>query len=205
MKIPSLRRTALAVAAAAALALPAAAQTDAAFASALGKIPSGLATMAQLKTQPQAPAAAQVQGPAAPADVWQKVFQTALRYGTREAVPNTPGFSYLLKETFTTPDGRQVTQSVNFLVAPAGNGKVRAVAALFVAMDFSYDPKTKKGRIESSVFEADGAGKLKSAFHRTDIVVSETDSTDGTPVNLDLAASDTKGEFDAFLEWWSKD
>ncbi|PIR18194.1 MAG: hypothetical protein COV48_07805 [Elusimicrobia bacterium CG11_big_fil_rev_8_21_14_0_20_64_6] len=196
-----IRRAVLAVLAVAALSLPVAAQTDAAFAAALGKIPSGMATLAQLKTTPQKPAAAQ--GPAAPAAVWQKVFHTVLRYGTRSAVPGTLGFSYLLKETFTTPDDHHISQSVNFLGVPAADGTVGVVAALFIATERYYDPNTNEGRIESSVFEADGAGKLKSAFHRTTIMTA-SGTTAGAPVNLDLAAPATSDEFSAFLEWWSK-
>lgn len=64
---PLLRRSILAASALAVLTLPAVAQSDAAFASALGVIPSGLATMAQLKTVSQIPAGAtvQIQTPAA--------------------------------------------------------------------------------------------------------------------------------------------
>ena len=160
--------------------------------------------MAQLKAQAQVPVAAQAQGQAAPADVWQKVFQTVLRYGTRAAVPDTPGFSYQIVETFSV-DGHEVLQSVTFIVVPAGNGNVRAVAALFVTIETARDPKDNRLRSESSVFEATGAGRLKSAFHRTDIIVSKTEKTEGTPVNLDLAAPDTMGEFAAMLDWWAKD
>lgn len=193
------RCAALSVAVAAVLSLPAAAQTDAAFASALGKLPSGLATAAQLKTAPQAPA--QVQGPTAPADVWQKVFETALHYGEREAVPNTPGFSYLLRESFTTPKGRVIRHSVNFLVVPAGNGRLKAVAAEFIYMEIVFDPKTNQRSLASSVFDADGSGRLTQAFRRTDSVTG-TVRTEGTPEPLDLSAADTKGEFESMLEYW---
>jgi len=56
MNRPSLRLTAIAAAVVSVLSLSAAAQTDAAFAAALGNYPSGLATMAKLKTQQQTPA-----------------------------------------------------------------------------------------------------------------------------------------------------
>lgn len=200
---PLLRRAVLAASALAALSLPSAAQTDAAFASALGKIPSGLATMAQLKTQSQAPA--QVLGPTAPADVWQKVFKNALRYGKREPVPNTPGFSYFAVDQANTPKGTQLTLGLTFLVAPAGNGNVKAVAAQFTYIEISYDANTKQSTVISSVFETDGTGRLKRAFHQTDVEKSETDKIKGTPVNLDLGAPDTKLEFDGFLDYWSKD
>lgn len=190
---------ALSVAVAAVLSLPAAAQTDAAFASALGKLPSGLATAAQLKTAPQAPV--QVQGPTAPADVWQKVFEAALRYGKREAIPNTQGFSYLISESFTTPKGRVIKQSVNFLVVPVGNGRLKAVAAELIYMEFMVDPKTKQGSLASSVFATDGSGRLTKAFRRADSVIG-TVRTEGTPVPLDLSAPDTKGEFESMLEYW---
>lgn len=202
---PSLRRAVLAAFAVASLSLPAAAQTDAAFASTLGKLPSGLATMAQLKTQSQVPPAAQVQGPTVPADVWRKVFQTALRYGKREAVPNTPGFSYTRQETFTTPRGRQVSQAFNFLVVPLANGQVRAVAAQFVRIETIYDTKTKQGRLEAVFVETDGAGKLENAFYRTDTFVSDAPATEGTPVAMDLADPDTLGGFTKMLEWWVRD
>ena len=201
----SIRRAVLVVAAIASLSNRAAAQTDAAFASALGKVPSGLATMAQLKTRSQIPVAAQVPGPTVPADVWRKVFQTALRYGKREAVPNTPGFSYTYEETFTTPKGRTVTQAINFLVVPIKNGQLRALAAQFVRIENIYDAKTKQGRLESVFVETDGAGMLKNAFSRIDAYVSGAPATEGTPVTIDLAAPDTMDGVLSMLEWWVRD
>jgi len=84
MIISLLGRATLAAAAVAALSIPAAAQRDAAFASAIGKLPSGLETTAQLKTQSQVPLAqAQPQGPAATDAAWRKVMELIRLKGER--------------------------------------------------------------------------------------------------------------------------
>jgi hypothetical protein len=202
---PSLRRAVLVIAAVASLSIRAAAQTDAAFASALGKVPSGLATMTQLKTRSQIPVAAQVEGPRIRAGVWQNVFKTALRIGTREAIPNSPGFTYYYEDTITTPSGSQVTQSLLFLVVPVENGQVRAVAAQFTRAETTYDKVTKQGRIETVVVETDGTGQMKNGFYRTDTFVSDAPTTEGTPVAIDLGDLNTMGGFRRMVEWWDRD
>lgn len=196
-------RAVLAASAAAALSLPAAAQTDAAFASALGKIPSGLAAMASLKTKPQKPAA--VQGPIAPADIWQEVLDTALYSGKSKPLPNTPLVSYMIEENFIDPkvDYARI-QSVNVLILPASDEGYRVWAAQFVVIENTYVPERRHARLDSWVFETDGSGRLQSALHITDIVVSETEKTKGTPEKLDLADPKTKARYDAMLEHWAR-
>lgn len=202
MNTSSLRRTALVAASVAFLSLRASAQSDAAFASALGKIPAGLTTMAQLKTESQKPP--QAQGPTAPADVWRKVFDTVLRKGTQEALPNSPLIAYTSEDQFTTPKGRVVKYTAIFIVMPTEKGRVRAVGAMFTFMQTIWVPEKGHVQADSRVFETDGAGLVKRAYHVTDIGVSETDKTEGTPEDMDLAAPETKSEFELTLDWWFK-
>jgi hypothetical protein len=202
MNIHSLRRAALVVASVAFLASRASAQSDATFASTLGKMPAGLATMAQLKTEPQKPP--QAQGPTAPADVWRKVFSTVLRTGTHEAIPDSPLISYTTVDQFTTPRGRVVKYAATFLVMPAENGKVRAVAAMFTMTQISWIPAKNIWLVDLRVYETDGGGRVKRAYNVTDTVVSETEKTEGAPEEMDLADPATKDEFELTLDWWFK-
>jgi hypothetical protein len=198
------RRAMFVVAAIAALSIQAAAQTDAAFASALGKIPSGLATMAQLKTRSQIPVAAQVEGPRIRAGVWQNVFKTALRYGKREAIPNSPAVTFYYEEAITTPSGSRVIQSLYFLVEPIENGQGRAVAAQFTRAEIIYNKETKQSRIEVVVVDTDGTGQMKNGFYRTDTFASADSVTEGTPVAIDLGDLNTMGGFRRMVDWWDR-
>lgn len=205
LKLPLLR----AVLAAAALSLPASAQSDAAFASALGKLPSGLAAMAQLKTAPQAPAPAQVQGPAAPADVWKKVSNNALSYGEPARTEGSDLIAYKISEELVIKKGAHLlTQSLNFLVLPVGNGKFRAAGALFIVTEIVYTAETKQAVRESWVFEVSGSGRLTSAQHDvttfTEIPNGKPTKTESPVEILALDAELTAKQFTAMLEYWSR-
>jgi hypothetical protein len=80
--IDSLLRRASLAAAAAMLSFPAAAQSDAAFVSALSKPLPGLATMAEFKTRPQIIAVqAKAGGPSVPQAEWRKMMESVRLQG----------------------------------------------------------------------------------------------------------------------------
>lgn len=198
-----LRRTALA--AVAALSLPAAARADAALSIALGALHAPLASMAQLQAQPQKPAAAsaqaQVQGPTAPADVWKKVLETARR-GKYASKP-LPTIS--LTDVLGDPKAQHTLHSMHLIVVPRADGTFGVFAAQFIVMETTPLPQAGSWRVDSWVFETDAAGRLKIAFHNTAVNLPGATKPDaGTDENLDLADPKTKARYDAMLKYWAE-
>lgn len=191
------------------LSVPAAAQSDASFAAALGTLPSGLAVMAQLKTAPQAPAPAQVQGPTAPAALWAKVFKNAADYGEISRPDGWKLISYSLEEKLVIrPNMHEQTYSMDFLALPDGNDRVRPGAALFTVMEAVYKPATKQATRQSWVFETNGNGRLTSAKR---YLSTYTETADGKVAKTDapvetLALDDelTGEMYTAMLEFWGR-
>lgn len=189
------------------LSVPAAAQSDASFAAALGALPPGLVVTAQMKTASQAPA--QVQGPTAPAALWAKVFANAAAYGEITQPDGSKLISYSLEEKLVfKPNMHEQTYSMDFLALPAENDRVRPGAALFTVMEAVYKPATKQATRQSWVFETNGNGRLTSAKR---YLSTYTETADGKVAKTDapvetLALDDelTGEMYTAMLEFWAR-
>jgi len=125
------------VAVIAALTVPAAAQSDAGFAAALGKAPSGLATMAQLKTVSQAPAAAKAKGPTVPAGAWTEMMNKAMRDGRRESEDSA---SRWLQEVVGDPDGEHTTRLLIVFLALDDNDRIVTDGGALTLATFTWAP-----------------------------------------------------------------
>lgn len=119
MIMNSIGRVSLVSAAIAVSAFRAAAQTDAAFASALGDIPSGLATMAELKTEPQRPVGAGLSAE------WLKTIAAVRKSGACVTEPNTPLVTCQLEDTVEENYGRMIYHiSITGVIATDGTFKM---------------------------------------------------------------------------------
>ena len=191
----SLRRTALAAAAAACLSLPAAAQSDAALSVALGALHAPLAAMAQLKTQSQTPAPPQLKGPTAPADLWKKILDSA-RKGTFAVEPN--GIIRRKRDAQIDYSATSATQhhvTVFSTVRPDGHEGVGG--ALFVVSEFNMDAAGVM-RIDHWVFGTNRSGQLLDADHHVDI-----DGKNRVTSHLGLGDPQTKTRFDEMVKFWA--
>lgn len=205
----ALRRSGLLLAVAASLSLRASAQSDAAFASALGRLPSGLAVLARLKTASQAPAPAQVQGPIAPAALWTKVFDNAKAYGEVTHPDGPLSISYGIDQKLTfKPNLHEQLFSMDFLARSDESGRILPVAGLFTVVEAVYKPATKQTTRHSWVFETNGSGRLTSAKRYfstfTKSAGGETTRTDAPVEIMALDAELTTEAFTAMLEFWAR-
>lgn len=197
----SLRLTALVVSAVAPLAVRAAGNPDAAFAAALGKTPSGLATMAQLKTQSQIPAAAQVKGPAAPADAWKKILDKVKRDGVKGADKDffTRSLTVFSGDRELGYEVHRVT--VLYYLDANKNFEVAGV-------EFSHEQGTLVTIYDAVGTDywdilADSSGEAGQAIYKQSVYVPGTGMIPGTPVVVDLADPRVKASFDKMLKFWS--
>lgn len=204
MESPSGLRTRAALAAAALLlgtaTHSATAQTDAAFASALGETPAGLATMAQLKTQPQRPAAAtQDMVPTAPADAWKKILDKVKRDGVKRA------------------DEDFFTQSLSVFSGDRARGyEVHRVTVFFsasqnlkvVGVEFVHEQGTLlwtqdlMGTDHWDIL-ADYSGKAGHAIFEQSTYEPGASRIPGTPTVVDLADPRVKASFDKMIAFWA--
>lgn len=200
--MPSLRRTALAASAIAVLALPAAAQGDAAFAAALGKLPAGLATTAQLKTRPQVPPSSQAQGPVAPAAAWQKLIDLLVGKGKRTVDPATKTVSCFLERPGEAP-GEIYTITAAGRILPDGKISLHTVLLRYgQAMPLN----TRNGLVtiyEDWYLEVQGDGRLKK------ITYVEIESASGIivehpPKLEDMDSEDMKSLFSGLVQRWTE-
>lgn len=202
---PSLRRTVLAAAAVAVLSLPAAAQSDAAFAAALGKAPSALATMAQLKTAVQAPAAAKAKGPTVPAAAWTEMLNKAMRDGRRESEDSDTRW---LQEVAGDPDGEHTRRLLMvFLVLDENDRIVTDGGALSLAT-YTWAPAGPDGIRRLLVSEAwtlliSGSGEVTEAAIVTTLGNAQIGYEEIGNVMVDAADPRVKVRLDEMFKRWS--
>lgn len=201
----TLRRTVLAAAAVAALSFPAVAQSDAAFAAALGKPLPALAAMAQLQTQPQKPAAApaQVKGPAAPADVWAKVLAVAKLQGAKTQYDPQFNLYALLDFVYDAPHATEYYLGAYALSSDTAQNIVKVN---FSARDTTEIPGTRLVSFVIWTFTTDASGRLTLAECRKG---SKTVGTVSNPLIVSvekLYLDDPKGKarFDETLRYWAE-
>lgn len=199
----SLRRAGLLLAAIASLSIQAVAQTDAAFAAALGKIPSGLATMAQLKTKPQKPATDPVLGPPAPHAAWMQILTVAREYGEyKEPTGPEELGEWSITDDIEDPKSEFRQMSLTIIGRPLGATNIAIGVAFFTAMKLTAT--TSEVRAETWTFATDYLGRVKEASYQ-----SATKTLDGKIVlvpskNLDIADPKTAAQYDAIIKYWSR-
>lgn len=181
-----------------ALSFPAAAQSDAAFASALGKLPSGLATMAQLKTAPQAPAQDPVLGPPVAHDDWMAIINLMRAEAEYEAPePGTTLSKWSL--TDSNPEYRQM--DIVFFGRPQGTF-IAIGAAFFVAVKITELPNEL--RAETWIFTTDYLGRMKAASFQSATKAADGKITEYPLKELDFADPKVAARFDAIIKHWSE-
>lgn len=198
MLISQIRRTALA--AAVAFSLPAAGQSDAALSFPLGAMRAPFATMAQLKTQTQMPAATQIQGPIAPASIWAKILDTVKRNGEMRADP--PFVRQSLTETIKTSPTTSVHEIIIFL-APGADTKLSLVGAEISIVENTLTLSSGTILTESWALLLDNTGRLDTAVYSKRVDVAGKEPVSDPPMVLDLADPRVKARFDEMLKFWS--
>ncbi len=196
----SLRLAVFAAAAVAVLSLPAAAQNDAAFAAALGKIPSGLATIAQLKSEPQKPAAApaQVLGPAVPKVAWQKILKTVYEKGAYTTTGgSSPIFNHTFGEKASDPASEYTYMGIQTREIPATSTTLKIDTVTFFAQT------TTDERALTWEFITDPEGRVKSARFATTAITPEGKYGAETIINLDISEPQIAARYDAIIKYWS--
>ncbi len=182
------------------LAFPAAAQTDVGSAASLGKLPSGLATMAPLKTQSQVPPAAQVQGPTASAKDWVWVGRTAVNLGdhTVDHRGNVDVHSFSYKQDQTAPSGEFDNFEILVLAIPASGGQDEGFLPQAVLLTVMQGKLLRGGAsvIETWHFEASGTGQLKKVTYTKGHSDGTSPMVTAPDVLLDITSPKTKKLFD---------
>lgn len=186
----------LAVLAAAALCVCPSARADADFAASLAKPLSGLATMAQLKTQAQQPPK-KVRRAAAPAEVWKILLDLIVSGGERGIEPQTKLTTFKLRDTDKVPDGIE-EYSIFALGAPLPDGRFLMHAVL---LDYTVTKRPPGGAVtaEQLLLQVEGDGVLRQATYY-DIAANPAKPV---PVNLDLSTDQTLGLFQYVVEFWT--
>lgn len=194
---------ALALAAVAVLSASAAAQSDASFAAALSAPPSGLAIMAQLKTEPQKPAAAPALGEPVPAAVWMKIINFLRNKGTWE--PREEGSDY---ETYSILQKAQEPMTefslmgIDMLAEPVTSPSMKIAAVRFAAIKITGSGPKK--RVQSWSYTTDYAGRLKFAVMGTMTMDSTGASTDETNMDLNVADPLVAADYAKIIKYWTE-
>lgn len=163
-----------------------------------------LQQMAQLKIKPQKPAAPQ--GPIVPADVWKKVLDTALSYGTLEVDGKTWQASYSLADTVGDPKADNVMHGI--YVVGDYNSQVDGLMDMWgvqlAVIESKFVPAAGLWRIDTWIFRTNASGQLKEAFFNTVMVATDAVAGEGTTTPSDLAAPKTKARYDEMLKYWAE-
>lgn len=202
MKTPSRHPIILSAAFAAALCLPASAQNDAAFAAALGKLPAGLATMAQLKTRPQVPPSSQAQGPVAPAAAWQKLLDLVAGRGQRTVDPATKAVSCYLERS-GEPDGQIYAITAAGRILPDGKVSVHTVLLRYGQ---TLPLNTRNGLVtvyEDWFLEVQGDGRLKKITY-VKVESAAGNILESPPTLEDMNSEDMKSLFSGLVQSWTE-
>jgi len=181
-----------------ALSLPAAAQGDAAFASALGKLPSGLATMAQLKTQSQKPAQEPVLGPPVAHEDWMAIINM-MRAEAKYEAPE-PGTT-LSKWSLTDSNPEYKEMHIIFLGRPQGT-LIAIGAAFFVTVKVTATPT--EVRAETWSFTTNYLGRLSEVSYQTATKTADGKITEHPIEALDIADPKVAARFDAIIKHWTE-
>ncbi len=186
---------------AAAPALPASARSDAAFASALGTPPPGLAALAQLKAQPQAPAQDPPMGPPVAHDAWMRIINL-MRAKAKYTGPDAAGLSnWKLSEKISDPRAEYVQMNVVFVGRPVG-ANIGIGLAVFTA--FKSTATTTEVVVESWSFSTDYLGRVNRAVYQrmTKRLDGSIHVEAGVPV--DYADPRIAARFASIIKHWSK-
>lgn len=144
------------------------------------------------------PAAAQVQGPVAPAAAWQKALDKVKLEGEKGAADGF--FTRSLTAAAGDPGDKAVHGIVVFYSVDANNRfKV-------VGVELSMERSTlKTGVIRTDYWTllAKPNGRVDSAVYRQRVDVPGDDVIPGTPAEVDLADPRVKARFDEMLAFWS--
>lgn len=200
----SLRRAGLAAAVIASLSLRASAQSDAAFASALGEIPSGLATLAQLKAKPQKPAAPAVKPPSAPNAVWQKVLETVKNDGVYKAEAGQMPGMFTIEDSAGDAQADHTMQGITVLGLLNDEEKFEPMGVMLIIQDFKLDAKSGNMTADSWAFEVDVYGQVGNAVHIVAVKSPDGKTVSATPEKLNPADPKIQAQYDTMLKHWAE-
>jgi len=201
MIIPSLRRAGLAASLFAALSVPAAAQSDAAFTQSLAAPPRWLASTAQLKTRPQKPAAAKP--PEADDAVWAKVIETVKRDGKFKDGGGFMPSIFSIEDVSGDPKADHSMRGVSFVGGVNEEEQFEAMGALLVFQDFKLG-KDGNFQIDQWVFQTDVYGRVGNVGHGTVVQTPDGKVLSTTPDKLSPGDPKIQAQFDALLKHWAE-
>ncbi len=202
MITPSLRRAGLLLVVASTLSLRASAQSDAAFASALGQGAPSFATLSQFKLKPQKPAAPQA--PAADDAVWQKVLAAVKADGKYTPEAGMKPGSFSIKDSTGDPKGEHTTSAITVMGLLNDEGKFEPMGVMLVFEAAVRDPKDGNLRVEQWMFAADVYGSVENAGHGTAVVAPDGKPLSTTPDKLNPSDPKIQAQYDAMLKHWAE-
>lgn len=185
-------RAAALVLAAAVLSMPAAAQGDASFAAALGRLPSGLAVMAELKTQPQKPAANESREIKFDAAVIERIARRAMASGVREEAPTTT--VWVLTEVLRNPDRQFKAGAVT---TPLPDGVMLKGILFRMTLVAGAD-------FENFSYWVDGQGNLLKARRHLTVRGSDGEFVELPHTDLDPADAAVRAKLFELFNHWAK-
>ncbi|MEQ1918956.1 MAG: hypothetical protein ABL955_07125 [Elusimicrobiota bacterium] len=200
----SLRRAGLAAAVIASLSLRASAQSDAAFASALGEAPAGLATMAQLKTKPQKPAAVPVKPPSAPDAVWEKVLETVKKDGVYRAEAGPMPGMFSIEDSSGDVKANHTMQGITVLGLLNEEEKFEPMGVMLISQDFKLDTKSGNMNVDQWAFEVDVYGQVENAVRIVVVKSPDGKTVSATPEKLNPADPKIQAQYDTMLKHWAE-
>jgi hypothetical protein len=145
------------------------------------------------------PAAAQVQGPVAPAGAWRKVLDTVRLEGEKGAAD---GFSTRsLTVGAGDPARDNAVYGIIVFYFAGADGELR-VAGVELSLERST---LKTGVIRTDYWNmlVKPSGRVDTAVYRQRVDVPGDDVIEGAPAAVDLADPRVKARFDEMLEFWS--
>jgi len=200
----SLRRAGLAAAVIASLSIHASAQSDSAFATALGAIPSGLATMAQLKTKPQRPDAPAVKPPSASDAVWQKVLETVKNDGVyKPEAGQMPGM-FTIEDSAGDVKANHTMQAISAVGLLNEEEKFELMGVMLIIQDFKLDAKSGNMTVDQWAFEVDVYGQVGNAVHVVVVKSPDGKTVSATPEKLNPADPKIQAQYDTMLKHWAE-
>lgn len=196
----SLRRAAPLLALLAALPIRASAQSDAAFAAALGQIAAPLAAAAKSKAKPQKPAAPKA--PSAPDAVWQKVLEAVRNDGTYTPQLGPMPGSFTLEDFTGDLKAEYAMQGVKFVGRLNKDGKFEAAGAVLVSNKASLSPKDGSFNIDHWIIMTDVYGQVAMANHATAVRTPAGITVPAAKSNL--SSAEVQAQYDAMLKHWAE-
>ena len=187
-----------------ALPLRAVAQSDAAFASALGEAPAGIATLAQLKAKPQKPAAPTVKPPSAPDAVWQKVLEAVKNDGKYKPESGPMPGMFTIEDTVGDAKADHSMQGITVLGLLNDDEKFEAMGVMLILKDAKLDAKSGNMSVDQWAFEVDIYGEVGNAVHIVSIQTPDGKIVSSTPEKLNPADPKIQAQYDAMLKHWAE-